>query len=141
MHCINVMHKALAAGKDKGVTILLGGKRTLKIGDTMGSVIVPFMKFETEEDWEKLGDFVERIWDFWSDNGLEHERIGEFIARVGLGTFLDNMNIKPDPNMVSQPRTTPYIKFEELSTPSFEGEQEQSPPVLNKDIEKNEVVS
>ena len=141
MHCINVMHKALAVGKDKGVTILLGGKRTLKIGDTMGSVIIPFMKLETKDDWEKLGDFVDRLWDFWSDNGLEHERIGEFIARIGLGTFLDNMEIKPDPNMIRQPRTSPYIKFEELSTPLFEGEKEHNPPVMNKDIETTESVS
>ena len=141
MHCINVMHKALAVGKDKGVTILLGGKRTLKIGDTMGSVIIPFMKLETKDDWDKLGDFVDRLWDFWSDNGLEHERIGEFIARIGLGTFLDNMEIKPDPNMIRVPRTSPYIKFEELSTPLFEGEKEHNPPVLNKDVEKSEVVS
>ena len=54
MHCINVMTGALAPGKDKGATILFGGKRTLKIGDLMGTVIVPFMKLETDEDYEKL---------------------------------------------------------------------------------------
>jgi len=32
--------------KDKGITLLIGGKRTLKIGDTMGTVIVPFMKLD-----------------------------------------------------------------------------------------------
>ena len=54
MHCINVMTGALAPGKDKGATILVGGKRTLKIGDLMGTVVVPFMKLETDEDREKL---------------------------------------------------------------------------------------
>ena len=29
MHCLNVMTKALSPGDDKGVTILIGGKRTL----------------------------------------------------------------------------------------------------------------
>src|SRR5690606_10333246 len=48
MHCINVMTKALSPGKDRGVTILVGGKRTLKIGDLMGTVVVPFMKLETD---------------------------------------------------------------------------------------------
>ena len=38
MHCINVMTKALKPGDDKGVSILIGGKRTLKIGDTFGTV-------------------------------------------------------------------------------------------------------
>ena len=46
MHCINVMTKALSPGKDRGVTVLVGGKRTLKIGDLFGTVIIPFMKLE-----------------------------------------------------------------------------------------------
>ena len=55
MHCINVMTKALSPGDDKGVSILIGGKRTLKIGDLMGTVIVPFHKLETDEDYEEYG--------------------------------------------------------------------------------------
>ena len=51
MHCLNVMNKALSPGDDRGVTILIGGKRTLKIGDLMGTVVIPFMKLETEEDY------------------------------------------------------------------------------------------
>jgi sulfite reductase alpha subunit len=54
MHCLNVMPKALHPGDDKGVTILIGGKRTLKIGDLMGTVVVPFRKLETEEDYEEM---------------------------------------------------------------------------------------
>ncbi|HEB73049.1 MAG TPA: dissimilatory-type sulfite reductase subunit alpha, partial [Nitrospirae bacterium] len=115
MHCINVMHKALAVGDDKGATILIGGKRTLKIGDTMSSVLIPFMPLKTDEDMEKLTDLVERIWDFWGDHGLEHERVGEFIARVGLGAFLDAIGIAPDPQMVKHPRTSNFIKFEEFA--------------------------
>jgi sulfite reductase alpha subunit len=51
MHCINVMTGALATGTDKGVTVLMGGKRTLKIGDLMGTVVVPFMPMKTDEDY------------------------------------------------------------------------------------------
>jgi sulfite reductase alpha subunit len=54
MHCINVMTKALSPGDDKGVMILVGGKRTLKIGDTFGTVIVPFLKVDTEEGMDEL---------------------------------------------------------------------------------------
>ena len=35
MHCINVMTGALAPGKDKGASILVGGKSHLKIGDSI----------------------------------------------------------------------------------------------------------
>lgn len=138
MHCINVMHKALAPGKDKGVTILLGGKRTLKIGDTMGSVLVPFMKLETDEDIQKLIDLIARIWEFWGENGMEHERVGEFIERVGLGTFLEGVGIEPDPQMVKHPRTNSYIKFEEYTKPVMAGETKKSPIVTNKEVEGKE---
>ncbi len=138
MHCINVMHKALRPGKEKGATILLGGKRTLKIGDTFGSMIIPFIKLETEEDWEKFGDIVERIWEFWGDNGLEHERVGEFIDRVGLATFLEGAGLELDPEMVLHPRTNSYIKFEELAPGKLDGEESKKPAVTSKETESLE---
>ncbi len=141
MHCINVMHKALAIGRDRGVTILLGGKRTLKIGDTMGSVLVPFMKMETEEDWEQLTDLVRRIWDFWGEHGMEHERVGEFIDRIGLGTFLDGVGLEPDPQMVLHPRTNSYIKFEEYTRPLMAGEEPSTPAVVDKELDGKETAS
>jgi sulfite reductase alpha subunit len=138
MHCINVMHKALKPGKDRGVTICLGAKRTLKIGDTMSSVIVPFMKLETDEDFEKLTDLIDRIWEFWNDNAMDHERIGEFIARVGLATLVEGIGLEPDARMVQSPRTSPYIKFQELAPGRFEGEQKQEPKVWNREPEYTE---
>ncbi|MBI4829850.1 MAG: dissimilatory-type sulfite reductase subunit alpha [Nitrospinae bacterium] len=138
MHCINVMPKALRPGKDKGVTILLGGKRTLKIGDTMGSVLVPFMKMETEEDYQKLTDLVDRIWDFWGSNAHDHERVGEFINRVGLGTFLEGIGLEPDPQMVRAPTSSPYIKFEELAPSRFGGESKHNPAVRSEEVEAME---
>jgi len=113
MHCINVMTKALSPGDDKGVTILLGGKRTLKIGDTMGTVLVPFMKLETEEDYEGLTELAEKIIDFFADNALEHERTGEMIERIGLANFLEGIEVDIDPNMVSEPRRSSYVRVDD----------------------------
>ncbi len=110
MHCINVMTGALAPGKDKGATILVGGKRTLKIGDLMGTVVVPFMKLETDEDRENLVDLAKRIVDFFAENALEHERVGETIERIGLVNFLEGVGLEIDANMVSQPRMNPYVR-------------------------------
>lgn len=112
MHCINVMTKALSVGDDKGVTILIGGKRTLKIGDTMGTVVVPFMKLETEEDYEGLQEFAENVIDFFAENALEHERTGEMIDRIGLANFLEGVGIEVDPNMVSEPRISSYVQMD-----------------------------
>src|SRR5574340_72186 len=113
MHCINVMTGALAPGKDKGVTVLVGGKRTLKIGDLMGTVVAPFMKMETEEDYEALIDLGGRIIDFFAANALEHERTGEMIERIGLVNFLEGVGLDVDPNMVIHPRTNPYVRMDD----------------------------
>src|SRR5512139_3612988 len=60
MHCVNVMTGALAHGTDTGATILIGGKRTLKIGDLMGTVVVPFMPLKTDADYKKLVSLAQR---------------------------------------------------------------------------------
>ncbi len=112
MHCVNVMTGALAPGKDKGATVLVGGKRTLKIGDLMGTVVVPFMKLDSEEDFEELVDLAQRVVEFFADNALEHERTGEMIERIGLVNFLDGIGLEVDPNMVATPRTNPYVRMD-----------------------------
>ncbi|MBS1136663.1 MAG: sulfite reductase, dissimilatory-type subunit alpha [Proteobacteria bacterium] len=112
MHCINVITGGLAPGKDRGATVLVGGKRTLKIGDLMGTVVVPFMKLESEEDFEKLVDMGKNIIDFFAENALEHERTGEMIERIGLVNFLEGIGVEVDANMVSAPRTNPYVRMD-----------------------------
>lgn len=112
MHCINVMTKALSVGDDKGVTILIGGKRTLKIGDLMGTVLIPFMKLENEDDYEKLTELAEEIIDFWAENGLEHERCGEMIDRIGLVNFLEGIGVEVDPNMIASARQSSYVRMD-----------------------------
>ena len=112
MHCMNVVPKAIHPGDDKGVTILIGGKRALKIGDLMGTVVVPFMKFENDEDYEKIVELAEEIIDFWADNGLEHERCGEMIERIGLVNFLEGIGVEVDPNMVNEPRQSSYVRMD-----------------------------
>lgn len=110
MHCLNVMPGALLPGKDKGVTILVGGKGVLKIGATMGTVIVPFMKLESDEDFEKLNELARNVLDFFAENALEHERTGEMIERIGLANFLEGIGLEVDPNMIIHPRTNPYVR-------------------------------
>ncbi|RYF14963.1 MAG: dissimilatory-type sulfite reductase subunit alpha [Comamonadaceae bacterium] len=110
MHCINVMTGALAHGTDTGATILVGGKRTLKIGDLMGTVVVPFLPLKNDEDYEALVDLGQRVIDFFAENALEHERTGEMIERIGLVNFLEGVGVEIDAHMVSTPRTNPYVR-------------------------------
>lgn len=126
MHCINVMTRALSPGDDRGVTILVGGKRTLKIGDLFGTVIVPFKKLETEEDYDSLVELAETIIDFWAENGLEHERCGEMIERIGFANFLEAIEVDVDPAMVTQTRSNPFIRMDGWDTEAEKWEQQQS---------------
>ncbi len=112
MHCLNVLPKALSPGDDKGATICIGGKRTLKIGDLMGTVVIPFKKLETEDDFEEIVELAEEIIDFWAENGLEHERCGEMIERIGLANFLEGIGVDVDPNMVNNPRQSSYVRMD-----------------------------
>ncbi len=110
MHCLNVMPKALSPGKDRGVSLLIGGKRTLKIGDRFGTVVVPFMKLESDEDYARLVELAENTIEFFAENALEHERIGEMIERIGLVNFVDAMGLEMDPNMIVHPRENSYVR-------------------------------
>ncbi len=112
MHCLNVVPRALSPGDDKGVSVLMGGKRTLKIGGLMGTVIAPFMKVETAEDYERLVELAENTIDFWAENGLEHERCGEMIERIGLVNFLEGVGVEVDPHMVASPRESSYVRMD-----------------------------
>jgi len=129
MHCINVMPKALSPGEDKGVTVLIGGKRTLKIGDLMGTVILPFKKLETEDDYEELVELAGDTIDFFAENALEHERTGEMIERIGLVNFLEGVGVDVDPNMISTPRQCSYVRmdgWDEEAAAWFEKKAEQA---------------
>jgi sulfite reductase alpha subunit len=53
------------------------------------------------------------MWDWWDENGKNRERIGELIQRLGLAAFLDAVEIEPDPRMVKEPRSNPYIFYKE----------------------------
>ena len=129
MHCLNVVPSALSPGEDRGVSVLIGGKRTLKIGDLMGTVIVPFMKLDADADYERLVELAESSIDFWAENGLEHERCGEMIERIGLVNFLDGIGVEVDPNMIDHPRESSYVRmdgWDEEAIKWFEQKRDQS---------------
>ncbi|MCK5741400.1 MAG: sulfite reductase, dissimilatory-type subunit alpha, partial [Chlorobi bacterium] len=79
----------------------------------LSSVIIPFMKIEEPYDDMEFWDVIEEMWDVWCDNGKNRERIGEFIQRVGLGNFLEEVGMEPVAEMVAHPRDNPYVFYED----------------------------
>jgi len=122
MHCINKMPKALATGKEKGATILLGAKAPIVEGAMLASVIIPFM--ELEAPYDNLKELIEAFWEVWDEDGKNKERIGEFMERMGKGEFVkavaaileDNdseVELDVMPDQILHPRENPYIFYDE----------------------------
>ena len=115
MHCINMMPQALRPGTDTGATVLIGAKAPILEGAQMGSVILPFIKME--DGYDDFKEFVDKMWDWWDENGKNRERIGELIQRLGLSAFIKACDLDPIPQMIKEPRSNPYIFYKEDEVP------------------------
>ena len=116
MHCINLMPKALRPGKERGATLLVGGKSPIVQGALLSWVVVPFMKMEPP--YTELKELIEKIFDWWDENAKMRERLGELIKRQGMREFLKATDLPPVPQMIKRPRANPYYFWskEEVTT-------------------------
>ncbi len=117
MHCINVMPRALAPGKERGATICIGAKAPILDGAQFATMIIPFIEISAENEFENVIDVIEKIWDWWMEVGKNRERVGETMQRVGLPTFLSVMEVDPIPQHVKEPRSNPYVFWKEEEVP------------------------
>jgi sulfite reductase alpha subunit len=115
MHCINVMPRALRVGTDTGVCILFGAKAPILEGAQMSTLTIPFM--HVEKPYDNVKDIVDKVWDWWMEEGKNRERLGELIQRYGLKKFLEVLGIPPMPQMIKEPRSNPYVFFKEEEVP------------------------
>jgi sulfite reductase alpha subunit len=113
MHCISVMPRALRIGLETGCSILVGAKAPILDGAQMGSLLVPFVEVNADNDYEAITEVIENIWDWWMEEGKNRERLGELIRRQGFQKMLDVCGIKAMPQHVEAPRTNPYIFWKE----------------------------
>jgi sulfite reductase alpha subunit len=88
----------------------VGAKAPIVEGALLASVLVPFIKMEPPYD--DIKELLNAMWELWSEHGKNRERIGEFIQRIGLGNFLEQIGLEAVPEMVTQPRTNPYIYYD-----------------------------
>jgi len=115
MHCIRVMPRALRPGLDRGATILVGAKAPILDGAQLSSVVIPFIKMEAP--YTEFKGFVEKLWDWWMEEGKNRERLGETIQRLSMREFLKAVELEPDPRMINTPRFNPYIFYDPATVP------------------------
>jgi sulfite reductase alpha subunit len=118
MNCLNELPKALRPGKEKGVTILIGGRARGRLGAFLGWVFIPFMK--VEPPYNEIKEIVDAALEWWDENGNPKERIGETIYRLGYVKFLREVGekvgkdlIKVSPHLIVRPRANPFWRYYE----------------------------
>ena len=111
MHCINTMPRALHIGDERGASLFVGAKAPILDGAQMGSLLVPFVPVESPYD--EIKEVIEKLWDWWMEEGKNRERIGELIKRQGFPKMLEVTGIKADARHVLEPRSNPYIFWKE----------------------------
>jgi len=111
MHCLNTMPRALRIGEDKGASVLFGAKAPILEGAQLATLAVPFMKMEAP--FEDLKELIEKVWEWWMEEGKNRERLGELMQRKSFQEFLRVAELEPNPRMVDEPRSNPYIFWKE----------------------------
>lgn len=115
MHCIDTMPEALHIGDDRGASILCGAKAPVVDGAQMASLLVPFVR--VENPYDELKDIIEKIWDWWIEEGKNRERLGELMKRQSFQKLLEVTGVEAQPYHVTSPRANPYIFFKEEEVP------------------------
>ena len=115
MHCIDTMPRALHIGDERGASVLCGAKAPVVDGAQMGSLLVPFI--EVQNPYDELKEVIEKIWDWWIEEGKNRERLGELMKRQSFQKLLDVTEIPAQTCHVVAPRNNPYIFFKEEEVP------------------------
>jgi sulfite reductase alpha subunit len=111
------MPRALRIGEDTGCSILVGAKAPILDGQQMGSLLVPFVEVNPDNDYEALVNYIDKIWDWWMMEGKNRERLGETIRRLSFQKLLEACDMEADVRHVGHPRENPYIFWKEEEVP------------------------
>jgi sulfite reductase alpha subunit len=129
MHCINKMPKALRPGDDRGATILIGGKAPMLEGTILGWVLVPFVKMEPP--YTEIKEMLEKLWEWWDEEGKFRERVGEMIWRLGMRKAFKILGIEATPQIIAKPRENPFMFFDK---------EELKPSKIIEELEKRGMI-
>jgi sulfite reductase alpha subunit len=79
----------------------------------VGYVLVPFLPIRGPEDYDALGDLFGAFLELWADQAKRKERVGDFVARVGLIRILRELGLKVEPQVVESPQRNVFRPYRE----------------------------
>ena len=74
---------------------------------------------------------------FLGGERLEHERCGEMIERIGLANFLEGIGVEVDPNMITHPRTSSYVRLDDWDQEAQRSER-KNPAVAESRLRRSQ---
>ena len=104
-----------SVGDERGASVLIGAKAPVVEGAQMGSLLVPFVPVQAP--YTELKDLIEKIWDWWMEEGKNRERVGETVKRMSFQKLLEVTEVEPQACQVKAPRANPFIFFREDEVP------------------------
>lgn len=69
----------------------------------MGSLLVPFVPVEAP--YTEVKEIIEKIWDWWMEEGKNRERLGETMKRLSFQKLLEVTEIPALAQHVKEPRS------------------------------------
>ena len=79
--------------------------------------------------------------EFFAENALEHERVGETIDRIGITHFLEGVGVDIDPNMISHPRTNSFVRTDDFDEAAEQWEERKKRRAAGEDNIREDFVA
>jgi sulfite reductase alpha subunit len=140
MECIRRAYPAIKPGKERGLTVLIGGTIKSRSGPKLAKVLIPFIPLPSPDKLEEALMTVfqvirDRIVPKWDEEGWRRERVGDTLIRVTWQRFLRDF-AKFDPDLAAKiTKATPTEPYYSYGITFFNMSEEQKQKYL-EDLRK-----
>lgn len=105
--------------ENDGAAILVGGKVSdARRQPELSKVVVPWVPNEPPR-WPTLVKYVKHILETWAANANKHERLIEWVDRIGWEKFFELTGLEFTHHLIDDYRITPYFYSEFRTTTQF----------------------
>ncbi len=105
--------------ENDGVAIMIAGKvSNARHPPVLSKVVVPWLP-NNPPRWPEVVDVIKKILETWAANARKHERIAEWIERIGWEKFFELTGLEFTHHLIDDYRITPYFYSSYRTTTQF----------------------